>query len=808
MKKARPNLTPLCTLLASAWLSLAAQAQPAEPAAKPGAETAEKKTKEKAEEQKAQKLDTVLVTSSKRNEAAHRLPYNVSAQTEQQLRDENITDLKKLIAASPSIDAPPNSARFTDSVTVRGLNISSVSANNVEWFARSTMSYYLDDAPLPNIGYRIKDIARVETLLGPQGTLYGGGALGGTIRYITNKPQLGKTEGRLSTSFYQTRHGGLSNDSDGVFNLPLGDRMALRVALARLDEKGYTDRYAATPSYLSSTWTPKPDANQKLYKDDDWQRADTGRVSLLWRLTPDLELTVSHAQQSQLAHGSSGAQLLKASGNPARYQAPLAFDQQTVLSPYPEYSDRDFNMSTLDLSWNLGFARLHSSTSRYSDSRVGQADYLGTGSFFYGDLGYSQFRLGSSKWLGNTGFISFDNRYEGTLHETRLVSQPGMLSWIAGLYHADQKRSQQFSEWMPGFEAFKSTAGRGRKDEGYMEVQSSDYRESALYGELSLKASERLTLTGGARLFAYKDRTTTQVEDYAFDLVDGVVKGEEKDSGKAYFKLNAAYQLNPDLLGYATFSQGFRRGGANGFRTQGSSPISADVRSYKPDQTDNYEIGIKGFLADRQIYLQTGIYRIDWKDPQTYFSQDINGFPVWGTTNGPKAVSNGWEFAGRWRFLPDWEASLSTTYTDAKWAGTKTVCLYADNSECRTYAQGGKLGGSAPWKHSLGLRWSGGLDSGHDLWVAGQARYVGVKASDRGDSPDASVFSYRAYTTANLSAGVSHGSWDLSLWVENLSNNRELVSFQGTSAVAERVGLRAIYLTPRTIGMNLSYRFR
>ena len=224
-------------------------------------------------------------------------------------------------------------------MTVRGLNISSVSANNIEWFARSTLSYYLDDTPLPNIGYRIKDISRVETLLGPQGTLYGAGSLGGTVRYITNTPQFGRTEGRLSTSFYQTRFGGLSNDTDGVVNLPIGQDFALRVVAARLDEKGYTDRFAGVPDYLRRSaptwrpWTPKPDASRTLYEDDDWQKVDTARVSARWRLTPTLEVSLSQAQQSQLAHGTSGAQLRPATGNPGRYLAPLAFNDHTVLSP-------------------------------------------------------------------------------------------------------------------------------------------------------------------------------------------------------------------------------------------------------------------------------------------------------------------------------------------------------------------------------------------------------------------------------------------------------------------------------------------
>ena len=93
----------------------------------------------------------------------------------------------------------------------------------------------------------------------------------------------------------------------------------------------------------------------------------------------------------------------------------------------------------------------------------------------------------------------------------------------------------------------------------------------------------------------------------------------------------------------------------------------------------------------RRLYLQANVYRIDWKDPQTCFEQDIDGFPVWGTANGPSAGSEGAEWSGRFDLTDSLQVSFGSSRNSAKWADTKTVCLYADGTACRTWSEGGLL---------------------------------------------------------------------------------------------------------------------
>ncbi|MES2899907.1 MAG: TonB-dependent receptor [Pseudomonadota bacterium] len=825
-------------MAAYAPMAMAQQAAPAAPVAAPA--TDEQTSKDAQLEARDDKMTKVVVTASKRSELASKVPYNVTAISEDALRSLNITDAKRLIQQNVSISAPGNSARFTDSVTVRGLNVSPVNANNIEQFVRSTLAYYLDDTALPFIGYRIKDIARVETLLGPQGTLYGSGSLGGTIRYITNQPRLNKTELKLNTSIYQTKNGGVSNDTDVIFNVPLGDRFALRAALARLDEKGYTDRVSNPPWNVNNgkgTWVTKPDPTKNVYEDDDWQKVNGGRVSLLWKLRNDVSLTFAHTQQNQLAHGTSGVSLTPlgianastaaeklAIWNNDRYgercgpagadpcpiytdafKTPFAVNDRTILSRHEEFSDRRFKLDSIDLDWDFGFAKLHSSTSYFSDARTGQADYTDKGHVFYYLLGDSGARINS----GRSAYMTFDNRYSGLSHETRLTSTgDGPISWIAGLFYTRTNRSLKFSEMMEGLDDYNGinrAAKGGKLDEGYAEDLSTKYSESAVFGEIGYRPTSKWLVTFGGRVFKYDDTARSFIKDFTYDLVNSDKTNTTSASGKSYFKLNASYQFNDNLLAYATASQGYRRGGVNGFRDFGTRKISKVGNEYAPDSTFNKEIGIKGYMFDRKLYLEADVYRIDWKDAQTYRAQDVeNGFPINGTTNGPDAHTQGFEFNSRFKFNPNWSVSWAAATNKGQFDETKTHCLYENTvtTGCTTWYAGDRLGGGAKWKHNAGVSYTNVLNNGMYLDASLTALYVGKVLTNR-DTNGVPPTIFPSYQLFNGSVGVSKDNWELSLWMRNIANSDAQVSSQPIGIT----GALPINAQPRTVGVNLSYQF-
>jgi iron complex outermembrane recepter protein len=786
--------------------------------------------------------ERIVVTGSGRRGTASKTPFNITAISEEALREENITDAKKLISQSVAINAPENPARFADSVTVRGLNVSPVNANNLEQFVKSTLAYYLDDTPLPNMGYRIKDIARVETLLGPQGTLYGAGSLGGTIRYITNKPKLGKVEGSLNTSFYQVKYGGLSNDTDVVVNLPIGEQVALRASVAKLDEKGWIDRIS-NPPWRTGTdaWTTKPNANQNVYKRDDWQEVLGGRFSALFQPFSGFSVTLAHTTQDQLANGTSAVSRLPLTVANARTAAerdlawknpqweqkdqpcfpnctytseaatPYAVNDHSILSRYPEWADRKFRMNSIDIDWDLGFANLHSATSQFKDSRIGVADYASQGWSFYAPESpiLAGFDVGGSITSNRSAFMTFDNTYKGISHESRLTSKAGQaLDWIVGAYYTNQKKNLRFSEMLPGLDAYLG-ADKAQKsplvDQGYSEDLGSNYTETAFYGEAGYRFDFGLRINAGVRAFEYKDTANVEIVDWAGGAVDNRYTATGKGKGKTYFKLNSSYNFNEDLLAYLTLSQGFRRGGTNPFRDRGTRIVAEDARDYKPDSTDNIELGLKGYLFDRSLYLETAVYQINWRDTQTYRSQDVSGFPVNGTANGPDSISRGWEFSARYKITPNWQVTYSTATVEAKWDGTKTHCLYVNGTSCRTWTEGGLLGGAPKWKHNLGTRFSYDISDSLTLKAGLSARYQGPVQVDRSDSPAGNdgVEKYKGFTRYGASLGLSADKWDAQLWVSNLTNLRVVSSVQA----AGLMGPREISPQPRMVGMNFSYRF-
>ena len=365
----------------------------------------------------------------------------------------------------------------------------------------------------------------------------------------------------------------------------------------------------------------------------------------------------------------------------------------------------------------------------------------------------------------------------------------------------------RFSELVPGLDAagIPVNAAERLPNEGYRENLTSDYSETAFFGELSFKPTERWTLTAGARVFSYQDDGYSNNRDYTGPTSRETLATESK-SGQSYYKLNVAYQFADDLLGYANYSQGYRRGGANGYRDYKTNVVNPDVRAYLPDSTNNTELGFKGYALDRALYLQAAIYQIEWKNPQVGYTQTIDDFfPINGIANGPDARSRGLELAARLRLNESWQLTYNGATTAAEFTGNKTIQLYANaaSGDDVVIESGTALWGAPKWKHNVGVRYSTVLDNGMALSAQLRGRYVDkIQWSDNSDRL------YPAYAVYNATVGISKDNWDVSVWANNLMDKKAVVSNNTGTGQRGDLGARLVYATPFTVGLNLSYFFK
>ncbi|WP_163936073.1 TonB-dependent receptor [Paraferrimonas sp. SM1919] len=783
---------------------------------------------EASEQQDLQDIEVLQITSSGRLGLASEVPMNVTAMGADELRSKNITDAKALIADSVVISAPLNSARLGESVTVRGLNVSAASANNLASFERTTLAYYLDNTALPRMTYRLKDISRVETLLGPQGTLYGGGSLGGTIRYITNKPDTEELTVDVNTSIYHVQNGSLSNDTDVTLNLPLTDTLAFRANVSHLDDNGYTDRVKQAVWWDESNHKLGSPAGE-VFEDDDWQDSTGARLQLKWAPTDTFDINFAYTRQKQKAHGTSGASRWDETAaceslyagqncNLEAQESPYQYDRYTIQRVHEEFTDRLFEMGSVEINWDLGFANLMSSTSGYKDDSAGQADYLNYGDEYYGwipGMGFSETK--------ESALLKTDNDYQGIEHETRLTSTiDSPLSWIAGFYYSDRQSTLKFWEVFKGLDKAMSDDWGGynpddyyvrpEADTGYFEDADSKYQEFAIYGELGYQVTDAWNVTLGARFFNWKDTNLRSIEDYTGYI--GTVTNEtvQEGTGDSIFKFNTSYNVADSQLLYFTASQGFRRGGTNSYRDMGDLKVSKEAQIYDPDTTTNYEFGYKGTSLDNDLYVQLNAFHIDWDNTQTYNAQYIEIFPLNGTNNGPAAKSQGIEAQVRYNLTDNFSVKWETATAKAEFVENKSLCIFeggeaAEGNQCRTWYKGGELGGTPTWRHNLAFNYTQELGDGV-LDANIRAKYVGEMLSDRADAnADGSIdepYKYDAYTLLNAQVSYSIDAWTASLWINNLTNEAAEVSYQDQGAP---FGYTSIYAQPRTIGLNFSYNF-
>lgn len=761
----------------------------------------------------------IVVTATRRSESIINVPYNISAISGDALAKGNITDIAGLAQRMPGIafvDRGARDASVGSTIIIRGITTDGAGGIGPVNASANTVSVYLGETPLyTNVA--IKDVSQVEVLRGPQGTLYGSSSLGGTIRFIYNRPDPDAASATVTGTAAFTRKGAPSAMADAVINLPLSDRLALRVVGGYDHEGGVVDQNSLfrrddAENERGSLADPSDIVNSPAIiapkKNVDYANIYYARASL--RALPSDAVDVQINYQYQ--HNDIG-------GSPTINPDYNGNDWYSGSMRVTEPLDSDTHLVGLDASVDFGFATMTSSTSYYHSNVKARRDNTTLAE----TSPYGAFYLGSPRFIDEA---REQNTERGIVQELRLASNGNApVEYVVGAFYQNLKRRMILDDIMPGYSEWRNAEGSDPffggplqpgfelpGDTNFFTDETQKFKEFALFGELTYHVTDRWQVTGGTRFFwqRFDDRAIFLLPQTEILLGDGSAEGKGRAKINDHiFKVATSYGLTDSLKAYATFSQGFRRGGANALPIVGFYAERPELNTYKPDTVDNYEIGLKGRLG-RGLTFTAALFYLDWKNIQINTSTVSTAQPFVG--NGGRARSQGFEFEGTARIGSNLDVTLGYAYADAKLTEAfqiRTVDINTGDLTGAISAAGFK-GERTPGtpRHSLtgSIDYTQWLSNGNSILYHVDANYRSNRL--RGLASDVSgVYYVPGYALANASISYQTDAWTLGAYVSNLFDAKGINAITGqTPETVSRH--RGFFISrPRTVGLRLSYRF-
>ena len=479
---------------------------------------------------------------------------------------------------------------------------------------------YVDETPL-FVNLRLQDLDHVEILRGPQGTLYGSGSLGGTVRFVQNAPDPSGFDAKAEVGASKTDHTHAVNDDfSGMLNLPVTDTFAVRLNASFTDQAGFINQ--PNLFVLGANGVPVPQVPGNLLSPPKEYGEDgvnsygyrTARVAALWK--PNEQF---HAQLSYYYQVSNG------NGYP--YSSPEIYGAKSLSSADDllETVRDKVDLVALTVEYDLGFATMTSASSWAHHSNQTLDD---------GTAVYENFSFYQAYYGGNPRAV-FDRRAglddKLAAQELRLTSKAGgFFDWVGGAFFKNENSYIQDHEYYPGYNDYYNSCvpqygsgspqcGGGEfgqitgttsvdgialvKDQAYIGDFETHFTDLAAFGELTAHLTSAWSVTGGTRLFKQE---VTQSQQTGLLFVGPAFIANESltdEWRRPLWKINTAYQLNSTNLAYATWSQGFRRGGVNALPVmEPGYLVPPALTKVNPDTANNYELGVKGTLLDRYRY--------------------------------------------------------------------------------------------------------------------------------------------------------------------------------------------------------------
>lgn len=773
-------------------------------------------------------LEEVIVTATRRAQSIQDVPYNITALSGDQLSEAGINEASELFRVVPGvsyIDLGPRSGVNNSNLIIRGINAEEPARNSGPLQTAPVVSTYINETPV-FVNLRLVDIERVEILRGPQGTLYGSGSLGGSVRYIYNKPDFESFSGEARGGLSQTKNGdGINYEADVILNIPVNDTLAFRLSGGYVNSAGFIDQTAryvrhedGSPVLDNGSTDPFGDSanfyeGQPVYESaegvNDAQTSSV-RIAARWAPTESFEANLSYHHQSDDVGGTQ-MNSFDMFGDDSLLNAAL------IEEPF----ERDVDLLALDMDFDMGFASFTASASTYKSEGSGSRDLTG----FYEQFGFYESYYGTSPRPLIEDISTFKDK--GNIFETRLVSQgDSAVDWIAGLFYMDQDLDSSARQYYYGYDDYANSCfietdtfggapcGYGTlwgidetngpitivKDEAYLTEQQNNFKDFAAYGELTWHVTEKWQLTGGTRYYDQKFKTN-QLGGLEF-VPDGVTSRALKTSDNGFlFKFNTSYEINDTTNIYAVWSEGFRRGGANGLPDEAFGyPVNEKAFLYAPDKTKNFEIGVKGSLSDSYTYT-VAYYDIKWDDMQANMA--CTGLGLLCVVNVGDAKSRGIEAELQGRIGDNMDINLGYSYIDTELKSLSDTLLefLEDGTSFADIVPGVPLPGASKHNLFMGTNYYQELSGGNQMQYSLNTSYRS-KAESTLSTDSVELDSFWLW---NASASLIMEQWTVRAFINNIFDERGLLGADPVDQWGPTAN--AVVSTPRTFGLTAIYRF-
>lgn len=767
-------------------------------------------------------FEEIVVTATKRASSIQDVPFSINAQTEADIQRSgarNLEDLARNVAGLQIQNLGPGQSQ----VAIRGVSAGQIVRDQPG--VKEQVGVYLDESVIslslftPDLD--LYDLNRVETLRGPQGTLFGSGSIGGTIRYITNQPSFEGVEGSFEADLHTITDGGEGGSLKGMVNVPLSDTIALRAVAYHTEYGGFIDAIREGGS---------------IDKDVNSGTRTGGRFAMTFKPSDTISFTPRVVYQEIKTDGFNRQEVFNLYANPftdasaADGRAPVTFDERQQFLLLDEAFEDQTLIADGTLEISLDGVDITSVTS-YTDRDIlvsRDASAL-TGSVSV-DLGYPIEAVMLPSNLRDT------TKVESFTQELRLSSNgDGPLQWVVGGFYSDTDRFYKQFLPTPGYDAFTdavlgagtaaaTSMGAGPVDSPFYSELPYSIEQISLFGELTYDVTDKLQVTAGGRYYDYsEERYVTQVGLFGNGVVDQL---DETSANGFTPRVMASYDVSDDVTVNAQVSKGFRLGGVNdplntALCNDQDLAIFGGFQNYEDETLWNYEAGVK--VNKGKFSLNAAAFYTDISNLQV--TLDAGSCSSRISFNVPEAHTMGVEVELKARPVDNFEFTFAGSLLESEFDSTvmdstgailggvrkgnrlPSVPEFQFGSTATYFFPGDFIADDAEAYLSATFQYRGTIYTQPSDQEAGAGTFVSGLPFGGATGTDATVLDLEldSYATLNLSFGVQFEKWDFIAYMNNVTDENANLSFDRERGGRARLGFRTNQ--PRTMGVTFRTRF-